>query len=76
MIQGQVGRGEPMVKIFIVRKWVRVQSTEQVAYDLNLTKAHITKLCDMGKLIATKVNGRWWVHDQVYNRRRVRGLPR
>lgn len=75
MSQEQVGQGEPLMGMQINYKWIPVYSTEYAADSLNLNHHYVTQLCDRGTLIATKANGRWWVHEQRYKGNYVSGLP-
>lgn len=53
--------------IFIIEGDVTiVHTTEKAAEIMGYGQAYIRQLCDQGALIATKYNGRWWVHTQKY----------
>ena len=67
MSQQQAGQGEIAVSLRIGEQWQLVYTTQQVADWTDLKVGYIQQLCDMGKLIATKFNGRWWVHSQQEN---------
>ncbi len=75
MSQDRAGQGDIEVKMRIDGKWEYVYTTAQAAKSLGLKQSYITNMCDMGKLIATKVNGRWWIVDQEYKRMWIDPLP-
>lgn len=75
MPQEQAGELDYIMGIQENFQWRAVYSTKQAAHNLDLTHHYVTQLCDRGVLIATKINGRYWLENQWYKNRRVDGLP-
>lgn len=71
----QAGEAVLWFKVQVNDKWVMVFTPEEAADCLNLSVGYVRQLCDMGKLLATKINGRWWVHRQRYKKGYVDIFP-
>jgi len=69
------GQGVQYVRIWHAGDWQDVQTPAEVAEKLGLQEAYVRQLCDMGKLIATKYNDRWWIFEQEYKGNYVHNLP-
>lgn len=75
MPREQAGQGEVLMGIQIDFKWMPVYDTQWASETLHLNRQYVTQLCEQGKLIATKVSGKWWVHEQRYKECYVSGIP-
>ncbi len=75
MTQEQAGEGEHLMGIQINFKWIPVYDTQWASETLHLNRQYVAQLCDSGELIATKVSGKWWVHEQQYKGNYVSGIP-
>lgn len=75
MMQEQAGQAEVLMGIQINFVWIPVYDTKCVADALHLNRQYVTQLCEEGKLIATKVSGRWLIHEQEWKGNWVSGIP-
>ena len=73
--EDMAGQGGLPIKIYIHGHWEFVFTPAQVAKLLSYKEAYVQQLCDQGKLIATKYNGRWWIHNQKFRNTYVDILP-
>lgn len=74
-MEAPAGQGDVHVLMQIDGTWRNVITAAQAATILNLDEGYVRQLCDQGALIATKYNGRWWVHEQMYENTYVDIVP-
>lgn len=56
------GQGEVRFWMTIEGKRIEVIDTQDYAKVTDYRQSYIKQMCDEGSLIATKYNGRWWIH--------------
>lgn len=69
------GQEVQYVRMYYDGRFRSVLTPTQAAEKLGFTENYVRQLCDMGKLIATKYNGRWWIFEQQYKNTYVYILP-
>lgn len=56
------GQGDVRFWIGIEGKRIEVIDTHDYAEVTDYKQSYVKQMCDEGTLIATKYNGRWWIH--------------
>jgi excisionase family DNA binding protein len=75
MTETQVGQSGGWMAMWLDDEWVKVFSTQDAADQLGLSQGYVRQLCEQEKIVATKLDGRWWVHEQRYGNLYVDWLP-
>ncbi|KKM97298.1 hypothetical protein LCGC14_1169430 [marine sediment metagenome] len=72
----QAQAGETVDKIVMTIDGIDIQviTPNTAAYRMNYEPSYICQLCDEGKLIATKIFGRWWLHLDTDGNIKAKGV--